>query len=78
MTWQKASDAGPDLSAYCFFESVIEGQSFITPEKQHVATWRRHSSAANEIMVTHFWDGDDEPTEYPTDRVRRVDPLGRH
>ncbi len=76
MTWRPASEATCDTDAYCFFESFIGGGSFITPAPQIVSVWRRHANAANEIMVTHFWEGDDVPTEFPEDRVKRLDPLG--
>lgn len=78
MTWRPVSDSTEDTRAYCFFESFIKDKSFITPEKQIVDVWRQHSHAANEIMVTHFWDGDDAPAEFPSDRRKRVYPLGHY
>ena len=31
MTWRPAREANEDTDAHCFFESFIEGKSFITP-----------------------------------------------
>jgi hypothetical protein len=65
--WRRVSEATVDTDAYCFFKGREAKDSFITPLRWDVTTWRRHSHPANEIMVTHFWDGDGEPTAFPGD-----------
>ena len=75
--WKSMSEATDEDRGYCFFESFIKNESFITPITWHVLTWLKHSHPANELMITHFWVGEDTPTEFPADRVERVDPLGR-
>lgn len=77
MTWRAASEATEETHAFCFFESFHEGKSFITPDQWYVTEWRRHSHPANELMLTHFWGGNEEPKEFPSGRIPRVDPLKR-
>ncbi len=79
MTWRDSREArDDDLQAFCFYESFLPGKSFITPEKLLVLAWRRHNNMFNQIVMTHFWDGEGTPAEFPADRIHRVDPLGFH
>jgi len=69
MTWVKISERVPadeDAMTFMFYQSDRGPEhDFITPERKSFFGWMRHSHPGNEIMATHWWDGDAIPSAPP-------------
>lgn len=68
-TWRPMYPGPTDKGheAYVFFQSKYEEGDFITPDRTKVHVWaqKAREHPTNEVIATHWWDGDKRPPAQP-------------